>query len=69
MDDLFDLLPQGTRIVIQGNKVTFENLTPDLLEVAHALNPDDADIKARLEAAAQTDDRNPLLKHGECVEN
>ena len=56
MDDLFDLLPEGTRIVISGNKVTFENLTPDMLEIAHALNPDDEEIKARLQAASQKDD-------------
>ena len=56
MDDLFDLLPEGTRIVISGNKVTFENLTPDMLEIAHALNPDDEEIKARLQATSQKDD-------------
>lgn len=56
MDDLLDMLPEGTRIVISGNKVTFENLTPDMLEIAHALNPDDEDIKARLDAAAESKD-------------
>ena len=56
MDDLFDLLPEGTRIVISGNKVTFENLTPDMLEIAHALNPDDEEINARLKAASPKED-------------
>lgn len=56
MDDLFDLLPEGTRIVISGNKVTFENLTPDMLEIAHALNPDDEEINARLKAASPKND-------------
>jgi len=51
MDDLFELLPEGTRIVIRGGQVTFENMTPDMLDVAHALNPDDADINARREEA------------------
>ena len=46
-DDLFDMLPEGTRIVIRGNKVTFENLPPELLDVALSLNPDDDNLKAR----------------------
>ncbi|MBQ1265259.1 MAG: hypothetical protein IIY06_00620 [Proteobacteria bacterium] len=58
MDDLLDLLPEGTRIVISGNKVTFENLTPDMLEIAHALNPDDEDIKARLDAVTESKNTN-----------
>ena len=40
-DDLFSTFPDGTRIFIQGNTVTFENMTPELLEIAQALNPDD----------------------------
>lgn len=46
-DDLFDMLPEGTRIVIHGNQVTFENLPPELLDVALSLNPDDDNLKAR----------------------
>ncbi len=56
MDDLFDLLPEGTRIVISEKKVTFENMTPDMLEIAQDLNPDDEEIKARLQATSQKDD-------------
>lgn len=42
-----DLFPEGTRIVICGNRVTFENLTPDLLDVARSLNPDDETLFMR----------------------
>ena len=56
MDDLFEMLPEGTRIVIKGNQVTFENLTPDMLDVAHALNPQDADINARRVDAGNSGD-------------
>lgn len=45
--ELFDLFPEGTRIVIRGNRVTFENLTPDMLDVARSLNPDDETLFAR----------------------
>ena len=34
-------------IMIQGKRVTFENMTPDLLDVAKALNPDDKKLKKR----------------------
>lgn len=47
MDDLFEMLPEGTRIVIRGGQVIFENLTPDMLDVAHELNPNDEDINQR----------------------
>ena len=53
MDDLFELLPEGTRIVIHGNKVTFENLTPDMVDVAHELSPDDGDIARRMESTSE----------------
>lgn len=46
-DDLFSTFPEGTRIFIQGNTVTFENMTPDMLEIAQALNPDDDQLKRR----------------------
>ena len=46
-DDLFEMLPEGTRIIIRGNKVTFENLPPELLDVALSLNPQDENLKAR----------------------
>lgn len=46
-DDLFAMFPEGTRIIIHGNKVTFENLTPELLDVARSLNPDDENLKKR----------------------
>ena len=49
-DDLFEMLPEGTRIVIRGNKVTFENLPPELLDVALSLNPEDAVLNARKES-------------------
>ena len=45
--ELFDLFPEGTRIVISGNRVMFENLTPDLLDVARSLNPDDESLSMR----------------------
>ena len=38
-DDFFTTVPEGTRIFIEGNTVTFENMTPDLEDVAHSLNP------------------------------
>ena len=44
---LFEMLPEGTRIIIRGNKVTFENLPPELLDVALSLNPQDASLLAR----------------------
>ncbi len=53
-DDLFDMLPEGTRIIIRGNKVTFENLPPELLDVALSLNPQDTDLKARKESTTST---------------
>ena len=46
-DDMFNTFPEGTRIFIQGNSVTFENMTPDLLEVAQSLNPKDQNIAER----------------------
>lgn len=39
-DDMFTFFPEGTRIFIEGNTVMFENMTPDLEEVARSLNPD-----------------------------
>ena len=47
LDDLFAMLPEGTRIIISGKTVTFENMTPELLDVALSLNPNDADLQAR----------------------
>ena len=46
-DDLFSMFPEGTRIFIRGNQVTFENLTPDLLSVAQSLNPSDKTLRLR----------------------
>ncbi len=46
-DDLFTTFPEGTRIFIEGNSVTFENMTPDLAEVAQSLNPEDKNIAER----------------------
>ncbi len=46
-DSLFCDFPDGTRIIIQDGKVIFENLTPELLEIARALNPDDPNLKDR----------------------
>ena len=46
-DDLFSAFPEGTKIFIQGNSVTFENMTPDMLEIAQTLNPDDDQLKRR----------------------
>lgn len=37
LENLFDLVPDGTRIIISGNRVTFENLTPDMAEIAEKL--------------------------------
>ncbi|MBQ9818389.1 MAG: hypothetical protein IJM59_13130 [Proteobacteria bacterium] len=48
-DALFDVLPEGTRIVIRDGCVTFENLTEDMLDVALSLNPDDPELKKRVE--------------------
>lgn len=47
VDDLFEQIPEGTRIVIRNGSVTFENLTQDMLDVALSLNPDDPDLKGR----------------------
>lgn len=47
LDELFGMFPEGTRIVIQNGKVTFENMTPELLDVALSLNPDDENLKLR----------------------
>ena len=55
MDDLFDMLPEGTRIIIRGNKVTFENLPPELLDVALSLNPEDNNLIARKKNATEND--------------
>ena len=44
-EDLFSMFPEGTRIFIEGNSVTFENLPEELLDVVHALNPDDSRFK------------------------
>ena len=49
--DLFSMFPEGTRIFIDGKTVTFENLTEDLLEVAESLNPDDPNIRKRMDNA------------------
>ena len=49
LDDLFQMLPEGTRIIIRGKTVTFENMTPELLDVALSLNPNDAELRARQE--------------------
>ena len=48
-DALFDVLLEGTRIVIRDGCVTFENLTEDMLDVALSLNPDDPELKKRVE--------------------
>ena len=37
LDDLFESIPEGTRIIISGNRVTFENMTPELAQIAEAL--------------------------------
>ena len=37
LDDLFESIPEGTRIIISGNRVTFENMTPELAQIADAL--------------------------------
>lgn len=47
LDELFEMFPEGTRIIIRDGKVMFENLTGDLLDVARALNPDDPNLKER----------------------
>ena len=46
-EELFSMFPEGTRIFIKGNQVTFENLTPDLLSVAQSLNPGDETLRSR----------------------
>ena len=45
--DLFGDMLDGTRIIIRDGKVTFENLTPEMLDVARSLNPDNAEISQR----------------------
>ena len=54
-ENMFDefALPEDCRIVIRGGRVTIENLTPDLLDVALALNPSDPDLLARAAELAQ----------------
>ena len=46
-DDMFSTFPEDTRIFIEGNTVTFENMTPDLLDVAQSLNPQDKNLAER----------------------
>ena len=46
-DELFSEFPDGTRIIIRDGKVIFENLTPDMLDVALALDPDNEELKIR----------------------
>lgn len=36
-DEIFESIPEGTRIIISGKTVTFENMTPELAQVASAL--------------------------------
>ena len=45
--DLFGDMLEGTRIFIKDGRVTFENLTPEMLDVATSLNPDNAEIRQR----------------------
>ncbi|MBQ9396203.1 MAG: hypothetical protein IJU23_11930 [Proteobacteria bacterium] len=52
LDELFSMFPEGTRIVIQDGKVTFENMTPELLDVALSLNPDDENLRQRRDGGA-----------------
>lgn len=56
LDDLFEMLPEGTRIIIRGKTVTFENMTPELLDVALSLNPNDTELKARQKEAHHQQD-------------
>ncbi len=46
-NELFSEFPDGTRIIIRDGKVIFENLTPDMLDVALALDPDNEELKIR----------------------
>lgn len=46
-DELFSEFPDGTRIIIRGGKVIFENLTPEMLDVALSLDPDNEELKIR----------------------
>lgn len=47
LDELFKHIPEGTRIVIRNGSVTFENMTPDILDIALSLNPDDPNLIER----------------------
>ncbi len=61
LDELFSMFPEGTRIVIQDGKVTFENMTPELLDVALSLNPDDENLRQRRDGGAdKKNSRNDL---------
>ncbi|MBR4986713.1 MAG: hypothetical protein IKY83_13350 [Proteobacteria bacterium] len=46
-NELFSEFPDGTRIVIRDGKVIFENLTPDMLDVALSLDPENEELKIR----------------------
>lgn len=46
-DELFSEFPDGTRIIIRDGKVIFENLTPEMLDVALSLDPDNEELKIR----------------------
>ena len=55
-DGLFDMLPEGTRIVIHNGVVTFENLTEDFVDVALSLNPEDPDLRQRKQTTPGEDE-------------
>ena len=52
MENINDILEDAcrindSRIIIRGGKVIIENLGPDLIDIALALNPDDPELIAR----------------------
>lgn len=46
-DEIFESIPEGTRIIISGKTVTFENMTPELAQIASALTGDDTPPTAK----------------------
>ena len=51
--DLDQLMLESRIVIKPGGQVIIENLTPDMLELAYALNPDDPGIHCRLDLAGR----------------
>lgn len=52
-DNLLDLLPDAIVTVASDGRLFFHDLDPTLIEIALAINPNDAAMKQRLEQVRQ----------------